>query len=127
MQTLSLRLLVFLALLLGALTVVGGIVVREPFERGVAWLGTTLDDPTAGAHLSVGPYYYFPNGRDYAWPAFQVPRQQFTVRVRDTWPDFPISFYKGSAPHREIPVRDPDAASHTRVRPLRYPFPLLAE
>ncbi len=82
MQTLPLRLRVLPALLLGALMVVGGIVVREPFEHGVAWLETTLDDPTARAHLYVGPYYHFPHGRDYAWPAFRVPRQQFTVRER---------------------------------------------
>lgn len=82
MQTLPLRLRVLLALLLGALTIVGGIVVREPFERGVEWLETILEDPTAGAPPSFGPSYYFPNGRDYSWPAFGVPRQQFTLRER---------------------------------------------
>ena len=82
MQTLPVRLRVLLALLLGVLTFGGGIVVREPFKRGVAWLETTLDDPTAGAHLYVGPYYHFPHGRYYAWPAFRVPRRQFTVRER---------------------------------------------
>ena len=82
MQTLPVRLRVLLVLLLGALTIVGGIVVRESFERGVAWLETTLEDPTAAAPPSVGPYYCFPYGRGYAWPTFRVPRRQFTVRER---------------------------------------------
>ena len=82
MQTLPVRLRVLLALLLGVLTVVGGIVVGEPFDRGVAQLETPLDDPTGGAPPSVGPYYDFPFGRDYTWPTFRVPRRQFTVRER---------------------------------------------
>ncbi len=82
MQTLPLRIRVLVALLLGALTFGVGIVVREPFKRGGAWLETTLDDPTAGAHLYVGPYYHFPFGRASAWPEFRVPRRQFTVRER---------------------------------------------
>ena len=34
-------------------------------------------------------------------------------------PDFLLSFRKDSIPRREIPARDPDAASHTRWRQVR--------
>lgn len=82
MQTLPVRLRVLLVLLLSVLTFGVGIVGREPVKRGVAWLETTLENPTAGAHLYVGSYYEFPSGRAPAWPTFRVPRRQFTVRER---------------------------------------------